>query len=241
MGNTAGHGTYGYFSLHSSFLHVLTGSRELSKRLTAFHLHIEIPEEVVLLLLVLYHYSCDHIKLHYSYPIGAQRQTQTHTHSSPSGMLEPRGACYDLALLSCWPRRERITSVGKQAVHMCVCVCTIYECLVVMGAGGGCTSFELRALSRDKLLRHRKATWSISLFSWCQDHFMWWWFDAWALGLLLPLSDWAMIVRAGIAGITEWLGSSHQKTAIGPLAVGPHWQIPFLLSHKSVTLRDSYL
>lgn len=67
-------------SLHSSFLHVLTGSRGLSKRLTAFHLHIEIPEVVVVLLLVLYPVYSSGIKLYYSYLICIQRETQPHTH-----------------------------------------------------------------------------------------------------------------------------------------------------------------
>ena len=188
-----------------------------SERVTAFHLHIETPEEVVVLLSVLYHFYCK-VTLQLSLSTKADTSTHTHAHTpSPSGMLVPRGARYDLALLSCWPWRERITSVGKQAVHLCVCLC-VCVCVCVRALytnvwwwweqEGGCTSFELRALSRDKLLRHHKATWSISLFSSCQDHFMWWWFDAWAPGLLLPLSDWAMIVRAGIAGITELLGSN---------------------------------
>ena len=59
MGNAAGRGTYGYFSLHSSFLHVLSASRAPSKRITAFHLQIEIPEGDVVLPLVLYHFYCN--------------------------------------------------------------------------------------------------------------------------------------------------------------------------------------
>lgn len=171
------------------------------------------------------------VTLQLSHHTQRQKTTQTLplTHTLSGEMLEPGGAHYDLALLSCWPWRERIASVGTQWMCVSVSVCTIYKCLVVMGNGGGCTSFELRALSRDKLLWHHKATWSISLFSLCQDHFMWWWFDAWVLGLLLPLSDWAMIVGAGIAGITELPGSSHHRTAMCPLATRTHWQIPFLL------------
>lgn len=127
---TAGHGTYGYFSLHSSFLHVLTGSREAVKKTYCFSSSYwnstggSRPATCVISFILLWY----KVTLHLSHSCP---KADTH---SPSGMLEPRGACYDLALLSCWPWRERIASVGKQAVHECVCMCV---CHIRMSAGDG--------------------------------------------------------------------------------------------------------
>lgn len=162
-----------------SFLHVLAEAG-MSKRLTAFHLHIEIPQEVLVFFSTLMKFYCCSVF------------TKTH-------QLVQVGCLLWFGLVKPLTLRENYLCAH---VFLGVHVCRLY----VNVWGGGDTSFELRALSRDKLLWHHKATWSISRFSWCQEHFMWWWFDAWVLGLFLPRSDWAMIVGAGICGITELLG-----------------------------------
>lgn len=50
-----------------------------SERVTAFHLHIETPEEVVVLLSVLYHFYCK-VTLQLSLSTKADTNTHTHTH-----------------------------------------------------------------------------------------------------------------------------------------------------------------
>lgn len=57
--------------------------RRLSKRITAFHLHIEIPEVVAVPLLVLYQRYCNHINaLQLSHPCTkADTNTSAHSHT----------------------------------------------------------------------------------------------------------------------------------------------------------------
>lgn len=185
----------------------------------------------------LYHLYCNHINLHYSYPIYKGRHmnmlTQSLTHTFNWDAWAKRCLLwFGLVMLLTLKRDNYICC---EAPGVCAHVCI------------RCAGFELRTLSREKLLWQHKITWSISCFSLCQGHFMWWWFDTWGVGsLLLYPSGWSIIVRAGIAGITELIDSSHQNAAVSlrcPWQMSPvlNLQFPLLFStsHLSQCLNSN--
>ena len=147
MGNTAGCGTYGYFSLHSSLLHVLHWKPR--GRLKELQLFIFILKHQRRFLSCCLYYIISIVKLHYSRP-WAQRPTHTHTHTHTHTLAHTQSkwdACakrcslwFGLVKLLTLKRENYLCwEAGSALVCVCVSVCVsaIYECLVVMGAGGG--------------------------------------------------------------------------------------------------------
>lgn len=114
-GNNAGQGTRGHFIIFTCSHRQLW---ELSTRLTAFHLHIEILGEGCPSACKHYlHFYCTYNSL----PIMWKGKR----------LAGARGSCYNLALLCCWPRCEKITCVCVSAF-----VCKSRCCLGMSGGNG---------------------------------------------------------------------------------------------------------
>lgn len=183
---------------------VLTWSARRQRELWLFIFILKYRRWLILpcLVLVLCQLHRNHIK-HLSLCIRAQWLTQTpslwlgHLIQEALAVIWPCCAVDpEEGELPLWESRSLSPSVSPSLSLTLslslVCVVGCPTALMVMAAAEGLHLLWVKGSIKGQTClapqkeKKIKPTWSISLFSWCQDQFMWWWFDTWPLGSSLP-------------------------------------------------------